>query len=152
MKVSIDVDENHPETSITIHCSQVDDTVKEILDFLHERKQDFVVGKNGESQHILKPEHIQFFRSEDEAVFAYTRDASFKVKDKLYELERSLPSQRFVRISKSVLANLYEMSRFEPSFNGTLCVYFKSGEKEYASRHYVGNIKEMLNMNRRDSR
>src|SRR5690606_32535458 len=39
-------------------------------------------------------------------------------------------------------------SRFEASFNGTLCVYFKSGVKEYISRRYVHAIKKALKKNR----
>ena len=80
---------------------------------------------------------------------AVTSKGSYKVKEKLYELEKGLPANRFIRLSKSVIANLYELSHFEASFNGTLCVHFKSGAKEYVSRHYVSKIKEALKMNRR---
>jgi DNA-binding LytR/AlgR family response regulator len=69
------------------------------------------------------------------------------LKEKLYELEKLLPSNKFVR-AKSVIANLHELSRFEASFNGTLCVYFKSGVKEYVFRRYVHAIKKALKMNR----
>nr|WP_225989124.1 LytTR family transcriptional regulator DNA-binding domain-containing protein [Peribacillus frigoritolerans] len=43
-----------------------------------------------------------------------------------------------------------ELSRFEASFNGTLCVYFRSGEKEYVSRHYVQGIRKHFNGKGRD--
>ncbi|MED4694591.1 LytTR family DNA-binding domain-containing protein [Peribacillus frigoritolerans] len=59
-----------------------------------------------------------------------TKQGIFEMKERLYELERELPGNHFVRLSKSVIANLDELSRFEASFNGTLCVYFRSGEKD----------------------
>lgn len=151
MKVSLDIDPDYKETKITIHCSEVDETIKDILDFLKEKETKFIVGRSGEMQHILKPNEIHFFYSSDDSVLAVTADGEFKVKERLYELEKVLPSNRFIRLSKSVIANLYELSHFEASFNGTLCVYFKSGAKEYVSRSYVGKIKEALKMNRRKS-
>ncbi len=151
MKISLDIDPDHEETKVTIHCKEVDASINEILDFLNARNTEFIVGRDGERQHILKPTEVHYFHSEGDIVLAATADGSFKIKERLYELEQFLPSIQFVRLSKSVIANLYEVSHFESSFNGTLCVYFKSGVKEYASRHYVGKIKKLLKMNRRDN-
>lgn len=152
MKISLDIDQDHEQTKVTIHCKELDDSVQEILDFLKGKETEFIIGKDGEMQHILKPQDIHYFHTEAETVVAVTSAGSFKLKEKLYELEEMLPSSKFVRLSKSVIANLHELSRFEPSFNGTLCVHFKSGAKEYVTRHYVKNIKESLKMNRRKNR
>lgn len=149
MKVSLEIDQEYEQTKIIIQCQELDDSVQEILDFVKNREKEFIVGKDGEMQHILKPEDIHYFRTEEDSVIAVTANGSYKLKEKLYELEKILPSNRFVRLSKSVIANLYELSHFEPSFNGTLCVYFKSGAKDYVTRHYVGKIREALKMNRR---
>ncbi len=149
MKISLDIDSHYEETKVTIHCSEVDSSVKEILEFLQGMERRFLVGKNGDMQHILKPEEIHYFHTENDAVIAVTSEGSYKMKEKLYELERLLPKGSFVRLSKSVIANLHELSHFEASFNGTLCVYFKSGAKEYVTRHYVSLIKDVLKMNRR---
>ncbi|MFS0614678.1 LytTR family DNA-binding domain-containing protein [Lederbergia ruris] len=152
MKISLDIDQDHEQTKVTIHCKELDDSVQEILYFLKGKETEFIIGKDGEMQHILKPQDIHYFHTEAETVVAVTSAGSFKLKEKLYELEEMLPSSKFVRLSKSVIANLHELSRFEPSFNGTLCVHFKSGAKEYVTRHYVKNIKESLKMNRRKNR
>ncbi|KRG14876.1 LytTR family DNA-binding domain-containing protein [Lederbergia galactosidilytica] len=149
MKISLDIDQDHEQTKVTIHCKELDDSIQEILDFLKGKETEFIIGKDGEMQHILKPNDIHYFHTEAETVVAVTPAGSFKLKEKLYELEEILPSSKFVRLSKSVIANLHELSRFEPSFNGTLCVHFKSGAKEYVTRHYVKNIKESLKLNRR---
>ncbi len=149
VKISLDVNRKYEETSVTIHCREMDYSIKEILDFLSTQKTEFIVGKKGEQQHILKPNTVHSFHSEGDQVMATTSQGVFKVKEKLYELEESLPINIFIRLSKSVIANLHEISHFEPSFNGTLAVHFQSGKKEYASRHYVGKIKEVLKMNRR---
>ena len=126
MKVSLDIDSDYEKTKVTIHCKELDDSIQEILDFLKGRETEFIVGKSGERQHILKPDEIHYFHTDKETVVAVTSNGSFILKEKLYELEQFLPASKFVRLSKSVIANLHELSHFEASFNGTLCVHFKS--------------------------
>jgi DNA-binding LytR/AlgR family response regulator len=150
MKIFLDIDPSNEETSVTIHCKELTPTIQEILEYFKKKETHLIVGKAGESLHLIKPEDVHYFRTEGDAVTATTSEGVFKIKEKLYELENALPSHRFIRISKSVVANLYEMSHFEPSFSGTFCVHFKSGVKEYVSRHYIGRIKEILKMNRRE--
>ncbi|MHA6259925.1 LytTR family DNA-binding domain-containing protein [Sporosarcina sp. CAU 1771] len=152
MKVSLNIDSNFNETKIIIETPELNDSVQGVLDFIKGQEADFLVGRDGDRQHILKPADIHYFHTENEAVVAVTVNGSFRLKEKLYELEEILPSNRFIRLSKSVIANLHELSQFEASFNGTLCVYFKSGVKEYVSRTYVNSIKEALKMNRRNSK
>lgn len=151
MKVSLNIDSDISEAKITIETPELNSSVQEILDFIKGRETEFLIGKDGEMQHILKPEDIHYFHTESESVIAVTSTGSFKLKEKLYELEKILPSNKFIRLSKSAIVNLHELSRFEASFNGTLCVYFKSGAKEYVSRTYVNTVKEALKMNRRKS-
>jgi len=149
LKVSLTIDSDYEETKVIIQCREMDNSIQGILDFLKGQETEFLVGKDGEMQHILKPDDIHYFHTEEDSVMAVTLEGSYKLKEKLYELEALLPSNKFIRLSKSVLANLHELSRFEASFNGTLCVYFKTGTKEYVSRTYVNSIKDALKMNRR---
>lgn len=149
MKVSLEIDQKYKETKVLIECQRLDTSVQDLLDFIKGMETEFIVGRDGEMQHIMKPDEIHYFHTEKDSVVAVTANGSFKLKEKLYELEEMLPTNKFIRLSKSVIANLHELSRFEASFNGTLCVYFKSGAKEYVSRTYVATIKEALKMNRR---
>lgn len=148
MKLSLNIDNTLKETRITIESPKLDENLQEIIDFINGQEKEFLIGKKGEMQYILKPDEIHFFHTENEQVVAVTGTDSFVIKEKLYELEALLPSNKFIRLSKSVIANLHELSRFEASFHGTLCVYFKSGKKEYVSRTYVPAIKKALKLNR----
>ncbi|PIC63219.1 histidine kinase [Sporosarcina sp. P13] len=151
MKVSLNIDRSNVETVVTIECKEMDQSIQELLDYLKGQQIEFIVGKDGDMQHILKPMEIHYFHTTPDGVTAVTSNGSYVVREKLYELESFLPSGRFIRLSKSVIANLYELSKFEASFNGTLAVYFKSGIKEYVSRTYVNGIKEALTMKRRNN-
>lgn len=149
MKLFLKLDKEFTETTVTIESPELDDDLNQLIDYIHSLDQQFIIGKKGEMQHILKPTEIQYFHTDKDHVVAVTKSDSFILKEKLYELEALLPSSKFIRLSKSFIANLHELSRFEASFNGTLCVYFKSGKKEYVSRTYVPIIREALKLNRR---
>lgn len=149
MKLFLNIDKALKETRVTIEGPELDENIQELIDFIYGREQQFLVGKKEEMQHILKPDDVHYLHTENDHIIAVTKDGSFILKEKLYELAALLPSRKFIRLSKSVIANLNQLSRFEASFNGTLCVYFKSGKKEYVSRTYVPAIKEALKLNRR---
>ncbi len=150
MKVSLTINPAATETTVIIECKELDPSIQDILDYLNGQELDFIVGKEGDMQHILNPMDVHYFHATSEGIAAVTSNGSYLVKEKLYELESVLPANRFIRLSKSVIANLYQLSRFEASFNGTLVVYFKSGTKEYVSRSYVNGIKQALKMKRRN--
>lgn len=149
MNVSVDIDSRFEEAKVTIESPELTEDVQEVLTFIKGRDTKFLIGKEGDMQHIIKPAEIHYCHTENDKVIAVTGKGSFQLTERLYELEELLPTHQFIRLSKSVIANLYELSRFEASFNGTLCVYFKSGAKEYVSRTYVKDIKNALKMNRR---
>lgn len=150
MKVKIEIDPSLTEPIVVINTPELTPDINGLIQFIQKEQTLFIVGKNGDMQHILQPKEIHYFVAEGDVVKAMTVSGFVQVKEKLYELENTLPAQQFIRISKSVIANIYEMRKFEASFNGTLCVHFRSGAKEYVSRSYVSAIKELLKMKRRD--
>lgn len=150
MKVKIEIDPSLTEPFVVINTPEITPEMNELIQFIQREQTSFIVGKNGDVQHILQPKDIHYFVADGDVVKAMTASCALQVKEKLYELENALPKQQFIRISKSVIANIYELSKFEASFNGTLCVHFKSGAKEYVSRSYVSAIKELLKIKRRD--
>lgn len=64
----------------------------------------------------------------------------FKVKQRLYELEKILPSN-FIKINKSSLANENCIKKFTASFSGAVDVVFTCGYKDYVSRRCFAEIK-----------
>jgi len=64
---------------------------------------------------------------------------TFKIQEKLYELENCLNSN-FVRISKSCIINLNYVECFDSNLSGTVEVIFKDKTKEYVSRRKVNEV------------
>ena len=61
MKLFLNIDKALKETRITIEVAELDENIQEIIDFINGREQQFLIGKKGEMQHILKPDDIQYF-------------------------------------------------------------------------------------------
>ena len=104
-----------------------------------------LVGYDGADTCLLSPDEVTCFFTEGEKVFALTARRRWQVKCRLYELEEILPSH-FVRIHKSCIANLRQVSRFTAVYSGALQVTFKGGHTDYVSRRQVRIVKERLGM------
>lgn len=69
-----------------------------------------------------------------------TKNRQYRLKQRLYELEATLPSS-FIRINKSSLANESALDRFQVTFAGSVDAVFKCGYREYVSRRCFAQIK-----------
>ncbi|SFO92564.1 LytTR family DNA-binding domain-containing protein [Salibacterium halotolerans] len=144
MKIQVEIDETLETKEVWIRSNVWDKEVQQLLDRLQEEKRVYFAGMDKETRHIFRPDDIIYLYTMDKTVMAKTKEGTFQMKERLYELEQQLPDSQFVRLSKSAIANLDELKQFEASFHGSLCVYFRSGEKEYVSRKYVNGIKEKI--------
>lgn len=144
MKINIDIDEKHEETSITIHANKWTDELEDLMKKLGQQTPKRIVGFDEDRSILLSPQEIDYIYAEKRKVFASVNKKSYEINMKLYEIEALLNRYGFTRLSKSVIGNLHQMTHFELFFNGTLCVFFRSGSKEYVSRKYVRTLKNKL--------
>lgn len=146
VKVQIDIDDKHEETSVTIHAKEWDEVLAELVKTIKNKKPGRIVGMEGEQSILLEPHDIDYVFAEERKVYAVVGKQRITLRMRLYEVEELLASHRFMRFSKSVIGNVDHIQRFELSFNGNLCVFFKSGNKEYVSRKYVPALKKQIMM------
>jgi len=146
MKVNIDIDDKYEGTSITIQTNEWTDELEHLLTLIKKEKPNRLFGIEEDQTILLHPDEIDFIYSENRKVYAALDNRRLEIRKKLYEVEHMLASHHFMRFSKSVIGNIDRIQRFELSFNGNLCVYFKSGNKEYITRKYVASIKDKLTM------
>ncbi|MBD8070669.1 LytTR family DNA-binding domain-containing protein [Bacillus sp. PS06] len=144
MKLNIDINEKYTETYITIQAKEWTVELEEIVRKLEHQKPKRILGVEGDKSTLLSPQAIDYFYSEKRKVYASINHQSIEITMKLYEVEEWLEGIGFCRLSKSVIGNLNQITHFELAFNGNLCVYFRSGSKEYVSRKYVPELKRRL--------
>lgn len=144
MKINVDIDDQYENTSITIRTNKWTDELEQLLSFIKKDTPKRLFGIEGDQTILLQPEEIDFIYSENRKVFAAIDNRRLEIRMKLFEVEDALSANHFMRFSKSVIGNINRINRFELSFNGNLCVYFHSGNKEYITRKYVAAVKKKL--------
>ncbi|WP_101842339.1 LytTR family DNA-binding domain-containing protein [Halobacillus sp. Marseille-P3879] len=144
MNVKIDLNEEYDQTSITIHAKEWSTELDQLVKMINSTNRKRLIGVEGDQSVLIPCEDIEFVYSEKGKVFAVSGSSKAELKMKLYEVEEAVGEDSFSRFSKSVIGNINQIQRFELSFNGNLCVYFTSGNKEYVSRRYVRRLKEKL--------
>lgn len=144
MKIQIDIDSKYEESTVVIQAKEWTKDLEELVQTIQNKQPKRLVAIEEDRSILLQPNEIDYVFARNRKVFAMRNYECLELKMKLYELEEMLSSYGFIRFSKSVVGNVNQIDRFELSFNGTLCVYFKSGSKEYVSRKYVHELKSMI--------
>jgi DNA-binding LytR/AlgR family response regulator len=135
---------------IVIRCRERSDRIRSMEAAIEE----YLRGENELSlfadgiEHFVPKISILFFESSNGKVYAHTRDKIFSSTYKLFELEELMPSC-FVRVSKSVVANIAEISYFRREIVGNGEMGFRGCEKKvYFSRAYYKLLKYKIDETR----
>lgn len=143
MKIIININENVPETEITISCSQLTDEIENIMATLRIMNQQMLVYKD-EENHLLDVSRISHIEALERRTFVYTETDIFESKLKLYEMEEKLCRYGFFRISKSCLVNLKYIKTIRNDVERRIRLTLKNGEQVMVSRQYAEEIKRRL--------
>lgn len=143
MKIIINIDENMPETEITISCNQLTDEIENIMATLRIMNQQMLVYKD-EENHLLDVSCISYIEALERKTFVYTENDVFESKLRLYEIEEKLCRLGFFRISKSCLVNLKYIKTIRKDVERRIRLTLKNGEQIMVSRQYAEEIKKRL--------
>ena len=143
MKVELQISADIDEPYIVIHTSKITPEINQLME-LFQSSGNVITVTDNDQLIVLEPSEIYMLRMEDERLNVYCQQKKYVSGKRLYEMERLL-GNGFMRISKSTLINLKQISRVESSFHGTMLVILKNGNKDYISRkdlpafkHYLG--------------
>ena len=146
MKIKIEIDKSIAEDEIIIRTREMTEEILELENLLTsflKKKLEIKFFKD-DTEFFLKFEEILFFQTEVNLVYGHTKDDAYLVKHKLYELEEILPIY-FIRISKSTIVNLKEISSLKRNLGSVSTITFYDSHKiNYVSRHYYKIFKEKL--------
>jgi len=111
-----------------------------------ESAQRSVIGRAAnDTLEILAYGRICFFEARGNITFCVTPEGEYRVKEKLYELETILPEDRFIRVSRSYIANIQNVSQIVPWFGRRLVLRFNHTKAEVeVSKNYTSSFKDFL--------
>ena len=76
----------------------------------------------------------------------YCEDDIYETALNLLQLENNYSSVGFLRISKSMVVNLYKIKRLKSYTSGRIEVIMKNDEKIIVSRHYAPMLRQKLDI------
>ena len=103
-----------------------------------------VVGKYGNTLHVLPVDTIEAFVSEQELVFAHTATNRFLIDKTLRDLETRLDRTRFARVHKQAIVNVDKVRLLEPTGAGGTSARLNGGHAIPISRRYSQSLRRML--------
>ena len=144
MQVEIKLDGSYTDPKAIILTASMTEEVSSAVKKLSEEPPPLLLGYKGEMIEILDENDLIQMYANSGKVFAVTQQGEYVLRLRLYELEKRLPANQFVRISNSEIINLKKADHFDLSFTGTICVQLINGAITYVSRRYVSKLKKIL--------
>lgn len=108
------------------------------------KSKNHLLGKKDEDHHLIQVRDVIYIEGINNDTYVYTKDNSYLIKDKLYELEKSLHDKKFVRVSKSFMVSINHIDKIKPTFNGKLLLKLSNGQSLEVSRHYIKSFRNYL--------
>ena len=123
---------------IVIRCRAPSESIYALKAAIEEtmRKENTITLMSDGASYFVPKSEILFFESSEGKVYAHTKDAMYTAPYKLFELEERMPPS-FVRVSKSVIANLLQIRSLKREVVGNGELTFRGCDKKaYFSRAY----------------
>lgn len=143
LQINIEIQDDISDTIITIKCREQDIFIERLIAALQIIDRQIMVRYN-ENIIALNLEEILYIESVDKKCFIYTADKVYESFNKLYELQQQLEQYLFVRINKSCIVNLNNISSIKTYIDRRLLITLSNNEQLIASRQYANGIKALL--------
>ena len=128
------------EVNINIEIAENVDEIDNIIEYIKEFDKRKIVVYDGYNMIQINVEDIMYFYSDGNYNFCKTKDKEYRVKSKLYEIDKK--SNDFLRISKGCIINIKQVKSFDIGENRNIIVRFNDESEQFVSRR---KIKEVMN-------
>lgn len=115
------------------------------LNELAEKRNRLVVRVKNEIK-IIPTHEVSFFEAEDDYIAIHTASGKYLKKMTMKLLEEALDPNKFVRVHRSYLINLNEITKIEPYERDNFLVLLRGGEKVPVSRTGYSRLRQVLGL------
>ncbi len=119
------------------------DKLVELVQMVRGRRERFVVRLPGRFV-FLRTDDIQWIEASANYVRIHTEKRMHQVRDKIGELERLLPPDRFLRIHRSIVVNVDAIAEVQACGGGEYLVVLRNGTELSLGRSYLENLRAYL--------
>ena len=147
IKISTNISKEFENVTIHIDAPELNDELQLLINNLSNfssLKEELVATKNNEI-FLIKTKDVLYFYSDEKYNYIKTNEGTYKIKEKLYELEEQLPNNKFIRISNSCIINIEKTKSFDASIIGSLIAKMEDNTKQVVSKRRIKNVMKFLN-------
>lgn len=134
------------EIIIEIHSSQNQQNLNKLISYLKDYELMYnnkvVVMNNDYTLLEIKYQDIIAIYSDKKSNYCRTKNGSYKIKSKLYEIEKM--DKNLIRISKSCIVNVKHINKFDISEIGKIIIKLDDNSEEIVSRRKTKSIMKYL--------
>lgn len=151
IKINTNISSEFEETSITINAPELSDEIQNIIKYVSRinTTPTQIVATEDNKIYFIDLDKVICFYSKDKYNYARTKEGTYKIKYKLYELEEIFKDRDFIRISNSCIINVKQVECFDTSILGTVVVKLKDNTQETVSKRNFAQIKKLLDERRK---
>lgn len=146
MKIRVELDESIEEQEIIIRAPRFTPEISQLQSIITEATKATKALEffKGDTRIYLSLDEVLFFETDEKGISAHTKDDSYEIRYKLYELETMLPGF-FMRVSKSTILNTKRIFAIDRSLYSSSVVSFRDTHKQvFVSRHYYKMLIEKM--------
>lgn len=127
------------------HDIQIDEESKYELSLNSEISKNTLMARTENNEITLVDiKDILYFESFDNSIFVVLKNERYKVSEKLYYYEENYCGTEFIRVSKSFIVNIKEVSKIKTSLNRKLILVMANNDEVDVNRSYYQSFKERL--------
>ncbi|MCI8545788.1 MAG: LytTR family transcriptional regulator [Clostridia bacterium] len=129
--------------NIIVEYKEQDEAYNKIIQYIKRYTENTkIIVRKDYDEIIINKEDIIYYFSDKKNNYCKTKDGTYKIRSKLYEIEKE--NSECLRISKSCIINTYKLQKFDMSISGKILAVMEDGSKLQVSRRKVCDIKDFL--------
>ncbi|MDE6759906.1 MAG: LytTR family transcriptional regulator DNA-binding domain-containing protein [Lachnospiraceae bacterium] len=145
MKVNIYKKDGLNENYISLYYDKIDKETEMAKAFLLSFQKK-IIGKDriSEKERMILPGEILYLEMVDRKCFLYLKDSEWQTDATLQRFLEQFENQGFVRISKSMVVNIFHIRELKAEANMRINVILKNGEMLTVNRSYRSSFYKYL--------
>lgn len=147
MKIALSVSDESLE-EVTCFLKEKGIEIDDDAEFVLLQKDKFaghIAVRDSEGErNVIPVSEIVTIESYGHTVELHTADKVFTTTERLYQLEKSLDPQKFLRVSNSVIIARSQVKEISPTFSMKFILKMKNGSRVDVTRSYYSRFKEFF--------
>lgn len=131
---------NENTINVNIEYSKQSKGIEDFIEYINKYDNQKIIVNKDNNLVPVEIKDILFFYSDKKYNYCKTKIHEFRIKSKLYEIEKM--NDNFLRISKSCIVNIEQVKCFDIGETGKIIVKFYDNSEQMVSRR---KIREVMN-------